>query len=201
MVSIPVIDLGGVIDGVPGAAEAAATELLAASKNAVFFYVENHGISVELMDAIIAEAARFHGLPMDEKMKVKVGKDLLGYLPPGGQQQRTSIYNDNTRAELSASFYMRREAPVGDPDGLAGTLGYFNNRWPDDLPGFRDTVLSYFDALDGLVQHLLPLFSIALGMGPRFFNDHEAFQPPNPNLRLLEYPDQDPAEENQFGIG
>ena len=61
--------------------------------------------------------------------------------------------------------------------------------------------MAYFARLDELTAHLLPLFSIALGMGPRYFSEHAAFNPPNPTLRLLEYPSQDPNEPNLFGIG
>jgi isopenicillin N synthase-like dioxygenase len=196
---IPVIDLAPVIAGVPGAQERAGEQLLDACQRLAFFFVANHGVPVALMDALIAEAARFHGQPMEEKLKVKVGPEILGYLPPGGQTQRSSIYNKNTRRELSASFYLRREAPAGHPD--AGKPWFHNNRWPENLPGFRETVLKYYAALDGLTEHLLPLFSIALGMGPRFFTEHPAFNPPHPTLRLLEYPSQDPNEENLFGIG
>jgi isopenicillin N synthase-like dioxygenase len=196
---IPVIDLAPVIAGQPGAQERAGEQLADASRRLAFFFVANHGVPRAMMDGMIAEAARFHGLPMEEKLKVKVGADILGYLPPGGQTQRTSIYNKNTRRELSASFYMRREAPEGDPDSVKPW--FHKNRWPENLPGYRQALLAYFEALDGLTQHLLPLFSIALGMGPRYLTDHPAFNPPNPTLRLLEYPSQDPNEDNLFGIG
>ena len=196
---IPVIDLAPVIAGQSGAQERAGEQLADASRRLAFFFVANHGVPRTMMDGMIAEAARFHGQPMEEKLKVKVGTDILGYLPPGGQTQRTSIYNKNTRRELSASFYMRREAPEGQPD--ADKPWFHKNRWPENLPGYRQALLAYFGALDGLTQHLLPLFSIALEMGPRFFTDHPAFSPPNPTLRLLEYPSQDPNEENLFGIG
>jgi len=154
-----------------------------------------------MMDGIIAESARFHALPMDDKLEVRAGADLLGYLPPGGQIQRTSIYNENTRRELSASFYIRREAPPGVVAGSDGALWCYPNRWPANLPEFKEALLAYFDALDGVARHLLPVFSAALGMDPRYFSEHPAFDPPNPNLRLLEYPSQDPKEENLFGIG
>ena len=207
----PIVDLGPVVAGEEGAIERAAAEVRAACEDVAFFSVRNHGVPQDLMDAIIAESARFHGQPMDEKLKVRVGPDLLGYLPPGGQTQRTSIYNRNTRRELSASFYIRREAPPGvevgaeaeggEAAGPEGKPWFYANRWPANLPGFRETLLAYFDALDGVTRHLLPLFSTALGMGPRYFPEHPAFDPPNPNLRLLEYTSQDPDEDNLFGIG
>ena len=196
---IPVIDMAPVIAGTPGAQEHAAEQLYEATQRLAFFFIGNHGVPEASMDAIIAQSARFHGLPLDEKMKVKVGGDVLGYLPPGGQTQASSIYNKNTRRELSASFYMRREAPPGAPDAQSSI--YYRNKWPENLPGFRETLIDYYARLDQLTRHLLPLFSMALGMGPRYFNEHPGFSPFSATLRLLEYPSQDPNEENLFGIG
>ena len=45
-----------------------------------------------------------------------------------------------------------------------------DNQWPDDLPGFRETLLEYFDAFDRLSGHLLPLFSTAPGMVGKYDN-------------------------------
>ena len=196
---IPVIDLAPVISGDPGAQERAGAQLLDACQGLAFFFVANHGVPPNAMQGILQQSARFHGLPMEEKLKVKVGADILGYLPPGGQTQASSTYNKNTRRELSASFYMRRAAPEGALDKDRSI--YYNNKWPEHLPGFRETLLDYYSCLDRLARHLLPLFSIALGMGPNFFTEHPGFSPFTATLRLLEYPSQDPNEENLFGIG
>lgn len=198
---IPVIDLGGVIAGKPGAVARAADEVRTACEDAAFFFVRNHGVAQTLIDGILAESARFHALPLEEKLKVKVDSNMVGYLPAGGQTQRTSVYNKNTRRELSASYYIRREYPAGHADRLSGKPWVFDNRWPDGLPGFQETLLAYFEALDGLTGHLLQLFSTALGMGPQYMQEHPGFSPPNPTLRLLEYQPQDPDEANLFGIG
>lgn len=198
---IPIVDLAPVIAGKSGAQDRAAGDVRQACEDTAFFFINNHGVPQSMIDGIIDESARFHAQPMDEKMKVQVGPEMLGYLLPGGQRQRTSIYNKNTRKELSSSFYMRREYPADHPDQIAGKPWAHTNKWPENLPGFRDTLLAYFDALDGVIGRLLPLFSIAVGMGPRFLKQHPAFSPPNGNLRLLEYTWQDPDEENLFGIG
>ncbi|MFM9966888.1 MAG: isopenicillin N synthase family dioxygenase [Burkholderiales bacterium] len=196
---IPIIDLAPVIAGDSGAQARAGEQLLDACQRLAFFFVANHGVPLAMMEEIIAQSARFHGQPMEEKLKVKVGADILGYLPPGGQTQASSIYNTNTRRELSASYYMRREAAPGEPD--ADKPWFHHNRWPENLPGYREYLLAYYSEMDKLATHLLPLFSIALGMGPRYFTEHPAFNPPNPTLRLLEYPSQDRNEPNLFGIG
>ncbi|MDA0991992.1 MAG: hypothetical protein O3A51_14735 [Verrucomicrobia bacterium] len=201
--NFPIVDLSGIIAGEAGAVERAAEELRANCENAAFFFVRNHGVPQTLIDGILSECARFHAQPLDDKLKVKMSGDIIGYLPPGSQTQRTSIYNKNTKRELSASYYLRRDYPADHPDRVAGAPWVFDNRWPDTkaLPGFREEVLAYFAALDGLTGILLQLFSAMLGMGPRYMVEHQAFSPPSPTLRLLEYQPQDPDEENLFGIG
>ena len=138
-----------------------------------FFFIKGHGIPSAMMDGIIDEARRFHGQPMDQKMKVKVGKDLHGYLPPGGQTHRSSRYNNNVKPELSASFYMRRDFAPDHPDRIAGKPWVFINKWPeeDSLPGYKQTLLDYFNALDGLFLHVMPLFALALAARERLHAD------------------------------
>ena len=101
----PIVDLSAVIAGRPGSVDRAADETRAAFDNAAFFFVRNHGVPQALIDGILKECARFHAQPLVNKLEVKMGNDVIGYLPPGSQTQRTSIYNKNTKPELSASYY------------------------------------------------------------------------------------------------
>jgi isopenicillin N synthase-like dioxygenase len=71
------------------------------------------------------------------------------------------------------------------------------NRWPEALPGFRDTVLAYTDAVDALGRRLLPVCAVALDLRPDFFD--EAFAESQFSFRLSHYPPV-PAAPNQFGI-
>jgi isopenicillin N synthase-like dioxygenase len=77
----------------------------------------------------------------------------------------------------------------------------FDNKWPADLPGFRETTLEYFRACEALMKRLLPLQAIALGLAPDYFAKHPAFQPFTATLRLLHYPPREPINEGQYGIG
>jgi isopenicillin N synthase-like dioxygenase len=71
------------------------------------------------------------------------------------------------------------------------------NLWPDDLPGFRDALLAYTDAVDALGRRLLPACAVALGLSPDFFD--EAFRESQFSFRLSHYPPVN-ADANQFGI-
>ena len=69
--------------------------------------------------------------------------------------------------------------------------------WPAGLPGFRETALRYYDALDALAQAMLPLYATALDLPPGHFAP--LCDQPLTNLRFTHYP---PATygANQFGI-
>jgi isopenicillin N synthase-like dioxygenase len=141
-------------------------------------------------------------LPLERKMAVRALEEPIGYLPVGGQTQRAERYGARSKhPDRSASYYIREEYGADHPDRLAQKPWVFDNRWPQDLPGFRETLLDYFGTLSALMTKLLPLQSAALGLGPDFLPHHEAFKPMNPTLRLLHYPPRIIENEGQFGIG
>jgi isopenicillin N synthase-like dioxygenase len=198
---VPVIDLGPFLAGEPGAIERTAMLLREASESLGFYFIGNHGIAQSLIDRVFVEAERFHSLPLERKLAVRAGKTTIGYLPLGGQTQNTSVYARSTYPDRSASFYIRAEYPADHPDRLAGRPWVHDNRWPADLPGFRETTLEYYRAVSSLGYRLLELQACALELPADYLVNHDAFKPSNGTLRLLHYPPRDPANEGQFGIG
>ena len=199
---ISIIDLRSAFAGEPGAEEKTAREIFTACERLGFFFIRNHGIAPDLVDRMFDETRRFHALPLERKMRVKMATRVFaGYLPLGGQTQRTSKFARSTHPDSSTSFYVREEYSPGHPDRLAKKPWVVDNLWPEDLPGFRETALEYFFAMQGLGMRLLPLQSLSFGLPADFISNHEAFSPPSSTLRLLMYPPRDPLLEGQFGIG
>jgi isopenicillin N synthase-like dioxygenase len=199
---VPVIDIGPYLASKAGALERAAGEMREACEDIGFFFIDNHGIAQPLIDRVFVEAERFHHLPLERKMAVRALEEPLGYLPVGGQTQRAEQYGARSKhPDRSASFYIRDEFPPDHPDRIAKKPWVFDNRWPDNLPGFRETCLEYFDAMSALMKKLLVLQSAALDLGPDYLPSHEAFKPMNCTLRLLNYPPRIQANEGQYGIG
>ena len=199
---IPVIDLGPYLAGEPGALERTAEALGAASEEIGFYFIANHGVPQSLVDRVFAEAERFHTLPIERKMEVRALEQAVGYLPLGGQTQRAEMYGTRSKhPDRSASYYIRNEFPPGHPDRIAKKPWVFENRWPRDLPGFRETTLEYYDALSGLMLKLLALQAAALGLPPDYLAAHDAFKPMTATLRLLHYPPRVAENEGQYGIG
>ena len=78
---IPLIDVSGFLAGEPGAARRAAEQLRFAFENVGFYYLAGHGVPQALIDTAYAEAARFHALPLETKLAVKVDEHNIGYMP------------------------------------------------------------------------------------------------------------------------
>jgi isopenicillin N synthase-like dioxygenase len=197
----PVIDLSDYVRGVPSALDLVARQLRYALENIGFLIVINHGIGAELVDGIAGQARRFHAMPHAKKIKLEAkrgkGSGFTGYLPSGEYVIKTSDLNDNNKADLNAAFFMDRERAPDDPEVLAGKLFRVPNKWPQNLPGFREFLLRYWDALEGFSKRLLPAFAVALELAPEFFDD--AFEDAQCVLRLSHFPPV-PYQENQFGL-
>jgi isopenicillin N synthase-like dioxygenase len=195
--AIPVLDLGSYLSGTPGALEAAAVELREALEGIGFFIIVNHGVPQDLIDATFAAARRFHAQPLAAKMALRMNAHNNGYMAMSRYTIRTSDVNANDKPDLNEAFFVKRERPPDDPLVQSGRRFVGPNRWPDDLPGFRDTVLAYTDTVDALGRRVLPVCAVALDLPPTYFD--AAFAESQFSFRLSHYPPVQ-AEANQFGI-
>ena len=194
---IPVIDLGPYLAGRPGAREATAAELRAALEGVGFFIIVNHGVPRALIDRTFAEARRFHAQPAATKLALRMNEHNNGYMAMGRYAVWTSDVNANDKPDLNEAFFVKRERGPDDPLRRSGRRFVGPNLWPDDLPGFRETVLAYTDAVDALGRRLLPAVAVALDLPPDAFD--AAFAESQFSFRLSHYPPV-PAAPNQFGI-
>ena len=194
---IPFLDLGPCFAGAPGARERTARELRHALEEVGFFIIVNHGVPRALIEATFAEARRFHDLPLEAKMAVRMNEHNNGYMSMGRYAVWTSDVNANDQPDLNEAFFIKRERPADDPLLRSGRRFVGPNRWPEGLPGFREAVLAYTDAVDALGRRLLPACAVALDLPPDSFD--AAFAESQFSFRLSHYPPV-PAAPNQFGI-
>jgi len=185
--AIPVIDLES-----PDVAEA----FRRAYGDVGFAYLEGHGVPQELVDAAFAASERFHALPLEEKLALKVNAQHRGYMPFAESKIVSSSIQKATKPNLSESLMVMHDVEPGDPsrrdDPLAGP-----NQWPA-IPGFRDAITAYELALQGLARRLVGVFESALGTEAGTLA--RSFEHPTTFLRLLHYPPQDPtAPDDEFG--
>ncbi len=195
---IPVLDLAPYLAGEPGAAEKLALELRHAQENIGFYYVINHGVPQSLFDRGFTELKRFFALPFEEKIKLKFDKSMVGYVPSKSTVYETSTFNKNTKKDLNETILLGVERDPDDPKLQEGHRFSVPNKWPADLPGFRETMVEYQRTMMGLGWQLLPLYALALDKPADYFN---AFFANDPCCigRNSYYPVVD-LEENEFGI-
>ncbi len=196
--TIPVIDLGPCFAGEPGALDRAAAELRHALTEIGFYFIVNHRISRTLIQEAFRQAARFHGQPIDEKMKIRIDRHNVGYLPMKGDTLRTSVVQTVTKPNLNEALFVARDLPADHPDVVADRRFRSANQWPSNLPGFRESVMTYCDALERLVQKLVRLYARALDLPAEYFD--APFTDFQYKLRMTHYPPQPAVADDEFGI-
>ncbi|MBT5191360.1 MAG: isopenicillin N synthase family oxygenase [Rhodospirillaceae bacterium] len=195
---IPILDLGDFLAGKPGALAAIAKELQYAAENVGFFFIQNHGVPQDLVDATFDASRRFHALPDAEKMALKANQHNIGYMGHGASVSRASqVYEGERKTNLVAAFFLKRDLPADHPDIVNNKRFRGANQWPGNLDGFRETTNTYMDALEKLGKSMLPIYARALDLDDDYFA--EGFQEPQYTLRLSHYPPAE-AEDNQFGL-
>ena len=193
--AIPVIDLAPFLDGSDPAG--VAERIGAACRTSGFLYLVNHGIDPALIDAAMAQARRFFALPEPRKMALHIARSPAhrGYVPLFGEN------TDPTKhADLKEAFDLARDLPPDDPDVRAGKPLHGPNVWPDDLPGFRGVIETYYEALKRLAAQLMEAFAISLRIDRGFFRP--MIDQSMAALRLLHYPPQAATDlDNAVGCG
>lgn len=192
---IPIIDLSNATSKDPALRRALAADIRNACVTVGFFYVKNHGIPEEVISKAVGAAERFFSIPIEAKMKLDIhaSPNFKGYTALLGEN-----VNLNNKGDLHEAFDVgwESEGTVYSSDGaMVGS-----NVWPDNLPGFREDVLTYYDAAVRLGLSLFPLFALALDLPEDFFADKVTKQAAI--VRLLHYPPQ-PLQpmEGVEGIG
>lgn len=188
--ALPEVDVSGLYSDELVLRRAAATQLVAACREAGFFYLKGHRVAPALVSALLAQAASFFAQPVDVKLDHYIGKspNHRGYVPPGEEVFYGGARDQKEAFDLcfEASAAPARTNPFSGP-----------NVWPP-LPGFREAVAAYYAAVFSLGQKLLQGFALGLGLPENFF-DRFVTAPPS-QLRMLHYPPNPPAEVT-VGIG
>jgi isopenicillin N synthase-like dioxygenase len=194
--TIPVIDIAPLVKGSPEPARAIAMDLGRACREVGFFYITGHGVPKALMDAVFDSSAAFFTGPttIREAATFTGPGGNRGYIRLGGE-----ALDPGKPADVKEAFNIGLELPPDDPELLARAPFRAANLWPD-MPGFRDTMLDYFNRVWRLGRDLHCGFALDLGLEPDFFETK--LDKPIATLRLLHYPAvTQPLSEGQLGAG
>jgi isopenicillin N synthase-like dioxygenase len=197
---IPLIDFAAVFAGEPGALAALVPAVRRACEEVGFFYAAGHGVAGALVERAFAASRTFHALPLDEKMKLRLNDNNIGYMPINASVQGASTVHKATRPNQNESFFISHDRGPDHPDVVAGTPLRGANQWPAEAlaPGMRHDMMAYFRAIGAMCDKMLPVFAVALDMPADFFAPFFV-DGAHANLRFLHYPPQDRGEDNLFG--
>lgn len=196
--ALPVMDLGPLLANEPGAVEELAGNWREACEGLGFMCLVNHGFPPTEIEKMEAEVRRFHALPMDEKLKIRVNSHQRGYIPAKATIQTHSKYQDKVKPASVECLVLATDYPEDDPNVIAGKQFYSQNQWPDGLPGFRGVVEGYMSQVIDLCKQTLPVWAAALDLPQGFFAPY--FDKSHCYFRLAKYPRADFAAENEFGL-
>lgn len=191
---LPVVDFGPFLTGDIQDRKTVAAALRKACVEVGFFYLKNHGVSQELVDATFAKGAEFIDLPVEQKMEVAKSKTpgYGGYSPLGELGSATGMGNNQE------GFNMNLELPLDDEYVTSGRTFYNPNSWPAAPEGFREQMLAYFDAMLELSRNLLRAFALALDLEENYFDS--SVTKPIALLRYIHYPEQEVNPEFELGL-
>lgn len=196
---IPILNFSKFLDGDEQAKVALASDLKWIQEKIGFYYIINHGVSLNLISKAIGQVRALHSLPMEEKIKLKVDKDTTGYIPIKSTKYITTDVEKNDNYDLNENYRIVRERRSDHPSILAGRRFTGPNKWPNSmvLPEFKSIMIDYYNAMEKLGRNMLPLYALALNLEADYFEPF--FTDPMWFTRNVHYPAVN-AEANQFGI-
>lgn len=148
-----------------------------------FVLLTGHGIAQERITGVFDAADAFFALPEANKALLDIRKNPhnRGWAALGTENlDDTSDLSDRKEA-----FNVGLDLAPDDPRVLADEPFRGVNVWPD-VPGFRETLLDYFEGVLNLGRTLHRAIAKNLGLPPDYFRPH--FTAPMATLRLLHYP-------------
>ena len=119
------------------------------------------------------------------------------YADDGFQRQNVNIIS-NAKPNLVAKFALNREGGSGGLSMSEGERRARVNMWPENLPGFKETLLSYHASIENLGRQFLPLWAASLKMPLDYFD--KFFATPHVTRNLLYSPPQKEIGERQYGF-
>ena len=163
-----------------------------------FFYVVGHGVSGELQERLERLSRQFFAQDLQTKLDIRMdrgGRAWRGYFPVGGELTRG-------RPDQKEGLYFGAELDEHHPKVAARVPLHGRNLFPG-IPGFRDTVLDYMEAMTRLGHVLMRGIAISLGLEPSYFDDRYTGDP-LVLFRIFNYPspsEQGTGDEAAWGVG
>lgn len=195
--TLPIIDVHALVARA-GDRSAVAAQIRRACFDMGFFYIKGHGIDEALQERLEQLSRQFFEQDLETKLELRMeraGRAWRGYFPVGGELT-------SGRPDLKEGLYFGAELGPDDPRVRAGVPLHGANLFPDNLPGFRETVLAYMAAMTRLGHALMEGIALSLGLEASYFADRYTADP-LVLFRIFNYPPQPPGPDapSAWGVG
>ncbi|HTY69273.1 MAG TPA: 2-oxoglutarate and iron-dependent oxygenase domain-containing protein [Alphaproteobacteria bacterium] len=194
MSDIPVIDITLLSSDRLADRRAVAARIGEACRGAGFFLITGHGVPPGIVEAGFAASRRYFDQPLEAKLALQMTAATGNRGYAGLEVERLN----ERAADLKEAFNIGLDLGPDDPQIVAKKPFRAVNLWPD-LPGWRATVLAYYDSCMHVSRNLHRGFSLDLGIAEDFFDDK--IDQPIATLRMLHYPPAPAAGTDQPGAG
>jgi isopenicillin N synthase-like dioxygenase len=195
--NLPVIDFSTVHGDARARAELIA-EIGRAGRDTGFFYLKNFGIEPMRIAQVFARSRSFFALPYERKCELLLDRTNRGYDGLEAQSFRAGQPGD-----LKESFRFTAEPnPQYRPDRDTPWSFLVNqpNKWPSQMPRFREVMLSFLSHCGDLVDDILAAVEEAADLPERQLMKNHTKR--NYTMRLLRYPAiQGPVKDGQERCG
>ena len=159
-----------------------------------FFYVHNGCVDEHVIRNVLEASQAFFSSPDSGPVKQAVHNRHSNEQKGWGPMFDEPAYQPDTIAHVE-SFDLGQQLH----DERYHELGIEPNVWPD-IPGFREALLAYYEAVTTMGRALSRVFSGMLGTDRDFINHHSNESAPR-TMRLMHYPaNQVPADDRNVGI-
>jgi isopenicillin N synthase-like dioxygenase len=182
---VPILDLAQWYGGSETDRAAVAHALRAAAIDPGFFYLSDHGVSLELVQSVRDQARIFFSRPLDEKLAIhfdRTGRQR-GYIP-----LRAESSDPQGRGDVKEALDFTFPVPPENVSPAVAHRMYGPNLYPVGIPGFREIVTTYFDEMITLGRTLFEMIATGLALPRGYF--HDKTDRPIAQLRFLHYPPQ-----------
>ncbi len=180
--SLPVVNISGLYHPNPSVQRSTAGRIGEIAMANGFLYIEKHGVSRALINAVYEQAQCFFDCDLATKSQYYIGRapNHRGYVPT----TEKGDYADEQGPRRYEAFDMGVDHPADDPDFLLGNPLMGPNVWPK-LPGFQYILGRYLKEMSRITNVMCGAFEQVLGLDSGFFASH--MDRPISQLRLLHY--------------
>lgn len=206
--TIPVLDISGMFSEDIEVRKKVAAELREACTTVGFFYMENHGIPQELVDAQFEWGKKFFDLPFEQKMEVyidntphyrgftplqgsgKPGPDGKGSTSYGIHMCHENYYAD-TYVDANEAFDFGHDSKLNDDPTYENNDPYMRgeNPWPTKLPGFEEQLSKYYRTLRDFCRVMTRSVALSLDLPEDYFMKYITH--PGCSTLIAHYPPQE----------